>query len=107
MILCETGIVGFPFWILSFGGAAWFLRRIRKRSDPSNLTRVEVYAMGLEVGLYGWLVTGLFHDTQDVDPAYWIIVLAIALTRLHAQQALTQESNELVELGSPMEAPAT
>jgi|ERR1700722_3651780 len=107
MILCETGIVGFPFWILSFGGAAWLLRRIRKRANPVKLTRVEVYAMGLEVGLYGWLVTGLFHDTQDVDPAYWIIVLAIALTRLHAQQALTQESNELVELGSPMEAPAT
>lgn len=104
MILCETGIVGFPFWILGFGGAAWFLRRIRKRSDPANLTRVEVYAMGLEIGLYGWMVTGLFHDTQDVDPAYWIIVLCIALTRLQAQHASMQESTEFADLDSPLEA---
>jgi O-antigen ligase len=96
-VMCETGIVGFSFWIFAFGGAAWLLRRIRKRADPANLTKVEVYAMGLEIGLYGWLVTGFFHNTHEVDPAYWIIGLAIALTRLRAQQALEEAPAEDVD----------
>jgi len=93
-ILCETGIFGFAAWMFAFLGAAWLLRRIRKKADIRNLTRIEVYAMGLELGLYGWMVAGSFHDMQEVDPAYWFVALAVVLTRLHAEQSRENESVE-------------
>jgi O-antigen ligase len=85
-IVCETGIEGFTPWILAFLGSCWMLRKIRKRADLRHLTRVEIYAMGIEIGLYGWMVTGFFHNTHETDPAYWFVGLAVVLTRLHAQQ---------------------
>jgi hypothetical protein len=85
-IACETGIIGFAFWIYAFGGAAMYLRKIRKR-PVEELATVPLgrYALGIEVGLYGWAVAGLFQGNQEVDPAYWFVALAVVLTRLHAQ----------------------
>ncbi|HLN03595.1 MAG TPA: O-antigen ligase family protein [Bryobacteraceae bacterium] len=91
-ILCETGIFGFASWTFAFFGAAWLLRRIRKKADPRNLTPVEIYAMGLELGLYGWMVVGIFHNMQEVDPPYWFVALAVVLTRLHDLQRHEEES---------------
>lgn len=99
-ILCETGIFGFAAWIFAFAGAAWLLRRIRKRADPRNLTRVEVYAMALELGLYGWMAAGTFHSMQEVDPVYWFVALAVIMTRLHARRGadeLSQGDDQISE----------
>jgi O-antigen ligase len=89
-VLCETGVFGFAAWTSAFGGAVWLLRGIRKRADANNLTRIEIYAIGLEIGLYGWLVSGLFHSTHEVDPAFWFAGFAVTLTRLHRQAGIAE-----------------
>lgn len=81
-VLCETGFLGFSAWAASFGGAIYLLRRVRKSSDPSNLSRIQLYAMALELGLYGWFITGLFQGNQETDPAYWFLTFAVIITRL-------------------------
>jgi len=86
-VLCETGIFGFAAFMSAFGGTVWLLRRIRKTIDPSSPSRVAVYAIGLEIGLYGWAVAGLFHSEHEVDPAYWAIAFAVILTRLHRESS--------------------
>ncbi len=55
-VACETGYLGFAVWISAFAGAIWLCRRIRKAANFSRLTQVDIYAMGIEIGLYGWLV---------------------------------------------------
>jgi hypothetical protein len=102
-IACETGIEGFIPWISAFLGACWMLRKIRKRADLRNPTRVEIYAMGMEIGLYGWIATGFFHNEQEVDPAYWLVALAVVLTRLNAQKT----DNAPAEESSPGELPTS
>jgi O-antigen ligase len=82
-VACETGIPGFLVWISAFGTALLLLRRVRKakRSDEMSLG---AYALGMEVGLYGWLICGLFQAEHEVDPAYWFVAFAVVLTRLNA-----------------------
>jgi hypothetical protein len=92
-LLCETGPFGFFFWSMAFGGTLLILRRIRKGAEPAQWSRIQIYAVGFEVGLYGWLVGGLFVDLHDVDPAYWFLALAIVLYRLD-QQARNQMAAE-------------
>ena len=100
-ILCETGIFGFAAFMSAFGGAAWLLRRIRKAADPTSPSRVAVYAIALEIGLYGWAVAGLFHSEHEVDPAYWAIAFAVILTRLHWQvSGSSQEGDDAAELSA-------
>jgi O-antigen ligase len=105
-VLDETGIQGFVFWISAFLGAVWLLRRIRKKADPKALTPTEIYAMGTELGLYGWMVGGLFQGHHEVDPAYWFVGFAVILTRLHHQQKSSEKdavtaAEELVR-GAPV-----
>jgi O-antigen ligase len=83
--LCETGVLGFLAWFTAFGGSAWILRRIRRQADRSRPLSIEVYAMGLEIGLYGWFAAGMFHDLHNVDPAYWFVAVTVAMVRLHAR----------------------
>lgn len=93
-IACELGLVGFVVWISAFLTVLYLLRRIRKRSDPAALTSVEVYAMGVETGLYGWLVGGWFQAHHEVDPAYWFAGIAIVLTRLASISAEPQPEGD-------------
>jgi O-antigen ligase len=93
-IACETGVIGFTVWVSAFIGAAWMLRRIRKRADKNAPTAVEIYAMGAELGLYGWMIGGLFQAHHEVDPAYWFVALAVVLTRLHQQQKTAEDGDE-------------
>jgi len=85
-VLCETGVLGFAAWICAFGGAIWLMRRLRRSRDGEDLTNLAVYALGIELGLYGWMVGGLFQALHEVDPAYWFVGFAIVLTRLHGQE---------------------
>lgn len=93
-VICETGVFGFAAWLSAFLGAAWLCRRIRKRADLSNLTRVDIYAMAIEIGLYGWLVGGWFQADHEVDPAYWFVAFAVILTRLHRQFEAQKQNAE-------------
>ena len=88
-VVCETGVFGFAVWVVAFGGTIWMLRGIRKRSNAAKPSRVAVYAMGLEIGLYGWLAGGWFQAYHEVDPAYWFVALAVALRRIQAQEQCT------------------
>lgn len=85
-VACETGILGFAAWAYAFGGAIWRLRRIRKTSQPENPSRVAMFAMGLELGFFGWLVGGWTMSEHEVDPAFWFVAFTIVLTRLHYQE---------------------
>jgi len=81
-VACETGILGFSLWITSIGAALWLLRKIRKAADLSNPSQIDIFAMGIEIGLYGWFVGGLFHSDHEVDPTYWFLAFAVVLYRL-------------------------
>ncbi|WP_233903552.1 O-antigen ligase family protein [Stieleria maiorica] len=81
-VACETGVQGFCLWLGAVLTTFWILRRIRKAADPSNPHQLEVYAMGIEIGLIGWLVGGLFHSDHQTDPAYWFLAFAVVLHRL-------------------------
>ena len=73
-------------WLFAFGGAAWRLRRIRKQADARKPERIEIYAMGFEIGLYGWFIGGFFHDFHNVDPAFWLVAFTVALVRLRKKR---------------------
>lgn len=91
-VACETGVEGFVLWAATFGGTLWLLFRTRRwdRSTDS-LSRVQIHAMGLELGLYGWLIGGWTLAYHEVDPAYWFIGFAVVLTRLRAQELAGSE----------------
>jgi O-antigen ligase len=98
-ILCETGIFGFIPWICAFGGAIWLMRRLRRSRDGGNLDNLAMYALGIELGLYGWMVGGLFHAMHEVDPAYWFVGFAVVLTRLQGQRAEREEHGDAADSG--------
>jgi O-antigen ligase len=81
-VLCEMGVQGFVPWSGAILIALFKLRRIRKTSDPKNLRPAEYSAVAIEIGLYAWLVTGLFGDQSNLDPAYWFLALTVVLVRL-------------------------
>jgi hypothetical protein len=99
-IACETGFLGFGVWISAFIGAIFLCRRIRKKANFAHLTKVDIYAMGIEIGLYGWFLGGLTEADHEVDPAYWFVALAIILTRLQFQRLcdMEAESEERIEV---------
>jgi hypothetical protein len=67
------------------------MRRLRQSRDGGNLDNLAVYALGIELGLYGWMVGGLFHAMHEVDPAYWFVGFAVVLTRLQGQRAESED----------------
>lgn len=82
-ILCETGIQGFIIWISAVIGTLVLLRRLRKQDAKFGDMSFAPYALGFEIGLYGWLVDGCFQGDQEADPAYWFMALAVVMTRLY------------------------
>jgi len=90
-ILCETGIFGFAAWMSAIIGSLLLLRKLRKTAKLGDMT-FSPYALGLEIGLYGWLVDGCFQGDHEVDPAYWFMALAVVMTRLYYQQTIGQKS---------------
>jgi O-antigen ligase len=85
-IACETGVPGFILWISAFLGALYLLRRIRRASAGGQRSPTALYAMGFEIGLFGWMAGGLFQADHEVDPAYWFVAFAVILTRLYARE---------------------
>jgi O-antigen ligase len=86
-ILCETGLIGFICMGVAFGGTVLLLRRIRisLRTNPTDM--LAVYAVGLEVGMYGWFADNCFMGDHELDPAYWFVALAVIMIRLYALRA--------------------
>src|SRR5205807_222528 len=66
-------------------------------ANATRPTRIEILAMGMEMGLYGWLVGGCFMDDQEVDPAYWFAALTVVLTRLHRRQRQATDEEAMLE----------
>jgi O-antigen ligase len=103
-VACETGLIGFTLWISAFAGTIWLCRRIRKKSRLTDLSLTEVYAMGIEIGLYGWLAGGFFQADHEADPAYWFIAFAVILTRLHEQSKKSADNPEEPEAALELES---
>ncbi len=106
-IACETGVIGFLFWLTAVGTSLWLLRKIRRAADPARPSPLDVMAMGIEIGLYGWLVGGLFHSDHETDPAYWFLGFAVMLYRLrfapvHDEEDFEEEEDELYEEELPL-----
>jgi hypothetical protein len=93
-VLCELGVQGLLAFLWTFGGGIVLMRRVRKRSDKADPGRLELYALGIELGLYGWLVGGIFHDLHNVDPAYWFVGFAVAITRLRRASECDEIASE-------------
>jgi O-antigen ligase len=91
-VLCELGVQGLLAFLWTFGGAIVLMRRLRKASGREEPGRLGLYALGIEVGLYGWLIGGLFHDVHNVDPAYWFVAFAVALMRLRSVEVDSEET---------------
>lgn len=89
-VLCETGIPGFLAWGSAIVGTIVLLRRIRKRINFLNPSRLDLYAMGLEFGLYGTFIGDMFHAGNETDPIYWIAAFSVILTRLKALETSWQ-----------------
>ena len=83
-VLCEPGPGAFIPWVFAIGLSILTLRRVRKAVRTEETKILGVYAASFEIGLYGWLTAGFFHDVHDVDPVYWIMGLAVLLPRLLA-----------------------
>ena len=82
-VLCDLGVFGFMVWMMAIGTALVKLRQVGRAAGRANSSRrLAAYAMGVEIGLYGWLVTGLFGDQSGLDPPYWFLALAVVLVRL-------------------------
>ena len=90
-VLCELGVQGLLAFLWTFGGAIVLMRRVRKASDRAEPGRLGLYALGIEVGLCGWLTGGLFHDLHNVDPAYWFVGFAVAIMRLASVEPESEE----------------
>jgi hypothetical protein len=104
-VLCEGGPIAFILWGSAFCYAVLLLRRIRRKASPAaSLSQVAIYAMGIEVGLYGWLAMGLFHDVHDLDPAYWYLAFVIILVRLSGRAVATESRAEEI-VSEPLRIP--
>lgn len=84
-VACELGIVGFLVWGYAVAMMMWTLRRVRKRANRSEVDRVGMLAMGMELGLYGWLMGGWTQSDQEVDPVFWFAAFTVILVRLQHQ----------------------
>jgi hypothetical protein len=87
-VACETGLQGFAAWSVAFLGTTWMLRRLWKRRGGGPITRLPLLALGLELGLCGWLWGGLTQGDQETDPAYWFVAFAVILARLQPNERL-------------------
>ena len=86
-VLTEFGFMGLGVWIGLFVSTWRHFRRIRKtiRSGETP-TRLQIYALGLELGLLG-IVAGIgTHNYNDLDTLYWFAGLSAILTTLHARE---------------------
>ncbi len=100
-VLCELGIQGIVAFLWTFGGTIILMRRVRREAYTEEPSRLELYALGIELGLYGWLVGGLFVDLSNIDPAFWFVAFAVSITRL----AGTTESDDAEREISPEACP--
>jgi O-antigen ligase len=85
-VLCETGVLGFAIWVAVVVGALVVFRKLRKSIDPQNITLTDIYGLGFEIGIYGWLIGGFTSSLHEVDPAYWFMGFGIILWRLKHQK---------------------
>jgi O-antigen ligase len=96
-VLCDLGVLGFVPWAAAIILSLIALRRVRKRANWGDSQPLAVYAMALEIGLYGWLATGLTDDTSGLDPVYWFMALAVVVTRLSHQHSKESTSTDTIE----------
>ncbi len=78
-VACETGIPGILLFAGTFGGTWWLLRKTRKMSK--SMDELALFAFGLEAGLIGWAVAGLFQSLHEDDPVFWTVAFSIMLYR--------------------------
>lgn len=80
-VACEFGVLGILLFAWTFAGGWWLLRKTRKIGRGGETDELAWIALGLEAGMVGWAVAGLFHSLNDVDPVFWTVALSIMLYR--------------------------
>jgi hypothetical protein len=80
-VACDTGILGIFLFCATFFGTWRLLRKTRliSRADPYD--ELALITFGLETGLIGWAVAGLFQTLSEDDPVFWTVALAVLLYR--------------------------
>jgi len=76
-MLASGGLLTFIPWMLLLFSVPYSLSRARRRLGNGKM---DVYwrhqSYGLEAGLLGYMVTGLFQDLGEVEAFYWVVMLA-------------------------------
>ncbi|KAA3658317.1 MAG: hypothetical protein DWQ10_11440 [Calditrichaeota bacterium] len=95
-IAVEQGILGLILWLSMAASTWWYFRRVRlKLSDDRPPTYLQLYALGLEIGMLG-ITAGIYtHNYQDLDTIYWFVAfscLVFNLDRRYPNAELVSES---------------
>lgn len=80
-VLAETGVIGFGFFLSIIGVTIYTSRRARKRMaavEPALAQQV----FFLEIGLFGYLVAGIWGSYGSLVPTYVHIVLVYSAAKL-------------------------
>lgn len=80
----ETGVPGLLLFAAAIGGALWLLARARRRWDRAGEASAAGVAIGLQVGIGAYLVTGLFLH-GEFQRYLWILLGMAAAVDLVAR----------------------
>ncbi len=75
-ILVSNGLATFIPWCLMVISVPYSLSRMRKKLGQRPMDHFWRYqSYGLETGILGCIVTGLFQDLTEIEVLYWAIIL--------------------------------
>ncbi|MCA9731252.1 MAG: O-antigen ligase family protein [Deferribacteres bacterium] len=82
-IAVEQGPVGLFIWLAMAATTWWYFRRVRlKLSEDRPPTYLQLYALGLEIGMLG-ITAGIYtHNYQDLDTIYWFVAFSVLIFNL-------------------------
>lgn len=82
-IAAEQGLIGITIWLTMAATTWWYFRRVRlKITNDRAPTYIQLYALGLEIGMLG-ITAGIYtHNYQDLDTIYWFVAFSCLLFNL-------------------------
>ncbi len=82
-ITAEQGFPGIIIWLTMAMTTWWFFRKVRSKiSNDRPPTYLQLYALGLEIGMLG-ITAGIYtHNYQDLDTIYWFVAFSCLLYNL-------------------------
>lgn len=95
MVASEWGVLGFIAYIGYFASTFMMLRRVKKAAKGQDFYYWR--ALGLQVGLIGYLIASTFASRLYAEIGYWMVGAVFALYRLQA----TEQAEESEAVPAP------